>query len=190
MPARVALDGNGNPLLDQFTSGGFVDCVFRIAEVKSSPRRHSLRLVASHRGTVVGFRAVVRRGIRGVFTGGLNLIPAHIYRPAVEFVRTGIESDLMIAALREFYGMPEEPVRMADITPFTGIALHLDEAELETRAIKIKLLARDCDGEVNLSEYFEFFFTLDLPSRLVLWSEKDTYYRAPLVQGISRKVRQ
>ncbi len=189
MPGRLALDGNGNPLLDQFSSGGFVACVFRVAEIKSSPERYSLRLVASHRGTLVGFRAVVRREIRGIFTAGLNLIPAHIYRPAVEFIRTGTESDAMIGALRELYGMPARSVRMADITPFTGIALYLDEADMELRALKIKLHPHDCEGDVNPNEYFECFFTVDLPARLVFWNEKDTHYRAGLIQAISTALR-
>jgi hypothetical protein len=189
MPKRVALDGNGNPLLDQFSSRWSADCVFRIATVKNSPKSHSLRLLASYRGTVVGFRALVRREIRGVLTPALTLIPAHIYRPAVEFIRTGPESDALIGAVRTLYGLPEESARMADITPFTGIALHINEADLETQSMKIKLHPLDYDDEVNPDDYFECFFTFDLPSRLAFWSEKDYYYRAALIKAISTTLR-
>jgi hypothetical protein len=185
MAKRVAMDANGNPFLDQFRASGCVYGVFRIAAIKSSAKSHSLRLAASHRGVDIGFRAIVRRRIRGVFGGDLRLIPAHIYQPAVEFIRTGAESDTMIAALRELFGMPEKPVRMADITPFAGIALHLDEGDLETQAIKIKLLARDFDGDIDRDVYHESFLTLDLPARLALWHEKDSHYRAPLIRAIS-----
>jgi hypothetical protein len=184
MPGRLALDENGNPLLDQFSLRGFVICVFRIAELERSPERYSLRLVASHRGELVGFRAVVRRNIGGIFTAGLNLIPPNLYGPAVEFMRTGPESDAMIGALRGLFGMPSREVRMADITPFTGIALSLDEPDMELRALKIKLHPLDYE-DVNPNTDFECFFTVDLPSRLVFWSEKDDYYRRALVQAVS-----
>lgn len=185
MANDVALDDNGNPLLDQFSAGGFVDCVFRIREIATTAQSHSLRLAASHRGIFVGFRVVVRRGIRGGLDSEMNLIQAHVYRPAVEFIRTGAESDAMITALRDLYGMPEKPVQMADITPFTGIALHQDNVDMETQPIKIKLFGRDSDEEVERDEYFESFFSLDLPSGLVFWNEKDPDYRAPLIAGIS-----
>ena len=184
MVDRVAVATNGNPLLDQFRAAGCLG-VFRIAAIRSSARGHSLRLVASYRGADVGFRAVVRRGIRGVFGGDLRLIKAHIYRPAVKFIRTGAESDAMIAALRELFAMPQQPVRMADITPFIGIALHFDEGDVGMETIRIKLLAHDREVQAGDHKYHESLFTLDLPSRLALWQEKDSYYRAPLIRGIS-----
>jgi hypothetical protein len=130
MPDEVALDDAGNPLLDQFSADGFVDCTFRIAEIATSAQQHRLRLTASHRGALVGFRAIVTRGMRGGFDDDLNLMEAHVYRPAVQFVRTGAESDALVAALRELCGMPGANARMVDITPFTGIALHKDDVDM------------------------------------------------------------
>jgi hypothetical protein len=133
MADEIAFDDGGDPLLDQFSADGFVDCTFRIAEISSNAKDHSLLLAASHQGIRVGFRAV----------------------------------------------------RMADITPLTGIALHQDDVDMETQAIRIKLFGCDSDEEVERDEYFESFFNLDLQSGLVFWNEKDPDYRSPLIRGLS-----
>lgn len=185
MADEVAVDDNGAPILDQFSADGFVDCVFRITEVVTSAKSYSLHLVASHRGTSIGFRAIVRRGIRGGIGADMKVIRDHVYRPAVEFVRTGPESDALLAALRELYGMHGSAARMAEITPFTGIALHQEDVDMENQPIKIKLFGRDSDQEIARGEYFESFFNLDLRAGLAFWNEKDLDYRAPLIQGIS-----
>ena len=183
--AEIAIDNSGNPLLDQFSEEGFVDCTFRILQLTSTANSHDMRLMASYQGTLVGFRVLVRRGIRGGFDADMNLIPAHVYRSAVEFMRTGAESDAMVAALRKLYGMPESAARMADTASFTGIALHHDDVDMETQPIKIKLFGRDSDDEIERGLYFESFFNLDLPSGFVFWNEKDPDYRVPLIEGIT-----
>jgi hypothetical protein len=96
-----------------------------------------------------------------------------------------LESDALVAALRELYGMPGVNARMVDITPFTGIALHKDDVDMETQPIKIKLFGRDSEEEVERDEYFESFFNLDLTSGFVFWNEKDQDYREPLVAALS-----
>ncbi len=185
MADEIALDDRGDPLLDQFSADGFVDCTFRIAESSSTAKNHSLLLAASHRGIRVGLRAVVTRGIRGGFDSDMNLVRDHVYRPAVEFVRSGPESDALITALAGLYGMTDAPLRMVDITPFTGIALHQDDVDMETQPIKIKLFGCDSDEEIERDEYFESFFNLDLQSGFVFWNEKDPDYRNPLIRGLS-----
>lgn len=182
---EIALDEFGRPLLDQFSEEGFVDCAFRIAEMSSDPEHHRLRLVASHDGVEVGLTAIVRRGIRGGFSPDLELIQGHVYRQAVEFLRSGPESDELVSVLAALYGQPARRLRMVDAISFTGIALHHDDVDMETEPIKIKLFGRDSDEEVERDEYFESFFNLDLASGFVFWNEKDPDYRAPLIRGLS-----
>jgi hypothetical protein len=181
----VALDEYGRPLLDQFSEEGFVDCTFRIAEMSSDAERHRLRLVASHDGVEVGLSVVVRRGIRGGFNPDLELIQDHVYRSAVEFLRSGPESDELISVLAGLYGEPAQRLRMVDAISFTGIALHQDDVDMEIEPIKIKLFGRDSDEEIERDEYFESFFNLDLVSGFVFWNEKDPDYRVPLIRGLS-----
>ena len=182
---QIVLDESGRPLLDQFSEDGFVDCTFRIAEISSDAEQHRLRLVASHNGAPVGLSAIVRRGIRGGFDPDMELIPEHVYRPAVVFMRSGPESDALLSALAALYGEPARRLRMVDAISFTGIALHQDDVDMETQPIKIKLFGRDSDEEVERDEYFESFFNLDLASGFVFWNEKDPDYRAPLIRGLS-----
>ena len=181
----ITLDQNGNPVLDQFSEEGFVDCTFRIAERSSDAIHHRLRLVASHNGIPVGLQVVVRRGIRGGFDANMNLIGEHVYRPAVEFVRSGVESDALITTLAALYSRPAGRLRMVDGIAFTGIALHGDDVDMEKQPIKIKLFGRDSEEEIERGEYFESFFNLDLSSGFVFWNEKDFDYREPLIPGLS-----
>jgi hypothetical protein len=181
----IEVDELGRPFLDQFSEEGFVDCTFRIAEVSTDPEHHRLRLVASHKGVAVGLSVVVRRGIRGGFNPDMELIGEHGYRSAVEFRRSGPESDELMSALAALYGVPAANLRMVDALSFTGIALHQDDVDMDIQPIKIKLFGRDSDEEVERDEYFESFFNLDLASGFVFWNEKDPDYRVPLIRGLS-----
>lgn len=181
---NIELDEAGNPILDQFSEEGFVDCTFRIAEISSDDAHHRLRLLASHENALVGFDVIIRRGIRGGFDPDMELIGEHVYRPAIEFLRSGPESDHLLDVLAGLYGMPHEGLRMVERISLTGIALHQDDVDMETEPIKIKLFGGDSDEEVERDEYFESFFNLDLSSGFVFWNEKDPDYRDPLIRGL------
>jgi hypothetical protein len=141
---EIECDELGRPRLEQFSEEGFVDCVFRIGEVVSDEARHRLRLVASYNSVVVGFSAVVRRGIRGGFSADMKLVPEHVYRSAVEFIRSGAESDDLVTALAGLYGQPARKLRMVDTISFTAIALHQDDVDMDTQPIRIRLPVRIC----------------------------------------------
>jgi hypothetical protein len=100
-------------------------------------------------------------------------------------VRSGPESGALITALAGLYGMTDHSLRMAELTPFTGIVLHQDDVDMETDPIKIKLFGRDSDEEIERDEYFESYFNLNLKAGLVFWNEKDPDYRTPLIRGLS-----
>lgn len=181
----MTFDETGNPILEQFSEEGFVDCVFRIARAQSDEFRYRLRLSASYRGVVVGFSAIVRRGIGPGFDRDMQLIPEHVYRPAVWFERSGPERDALITVLAEQYGLPGGPLRMVETLSFTGIALHNEDIDMETTPIHIKLFGRDSDADIERGDYFESYFNLDLSSGFVSWNEKDLDYRTPLIRGLS-----
>lgn len=181
----IATDEHGNPILNQFSSDGFVDCTFRIAAISTFEPAHRLSLVASVGGHPVGFDVFVRRGIRSGFDPDMNLIREHFYEPAVQVQRTGPESDRFVDLLAILYGFPPAVHRMVDVLPMTGIALHQGDIDMEREAIRIKLFGNDGDEQVERGEYFESFFELDLPNGLVFWNEKDPSYRIPLIAGLS-----
>ena len=180
----IETDHHGNPILTQFSADGFVDCAFRIAEASSTSSSHKLRLLASHDGAVVGFIAIVRRGIRGGFTPNMELVPSHVYRPAVRFRRSGQESDRLVEILSELYGQGSGHRCMVKEIAFTGIALHEDGIDMEREPIRIKLFGHDTEPIVE-ENYFESFFNLDLPSGFAYWNEKDPDYRAALLRGVT-----
>lgn len=185
MTRRIALDDLGNPLLDQFSEEGFVDNVFRITEIETTDDSHTLLLAASHEGAKVGFRINLRRDIQGGFDAEMNLIRDHVYRSAVEFLRSGAESDALVAVLGERYGTSKRPARMVDRFAFTAIFLDPEGVDMDIQATRIKLFGCDSDEEIERGDYFESFLIVDLPGGWIFWNEKDMDYRVALLRGIS-----
>lgn len=180
---QVAPDGL--PLLSQFSEDGFVDCMFQVARRSDFDDHIELVIRASHDGQPVGLKVLVRRDIGGGFDSKMNLVPDHVYRAGVSFLRSGPESDALVAALANLYELPEASLRMVQRLEFTAIALHRDaEVDMEALPIKIKLFAYDRE-EDPADRYSESFFNLDLANGFVFWNEKDQEYREPVLRGLA-----
>jgi hypothetical protein len=181
---ELLTDDDGNPLLTQGSEEGFVDCLFRITELTSTPTHHTFRMLASHDDQLVGCRSIVMRGIRGGFDDDMKLIKAHFCRPAVQLLRSGPESDALVESMARLYGLEGAGRRMVDVVVFAGIALHQVGVDMEAEAIKLKLFCRDAPDDPP-DNYSESFFNLSLPEGLVAWNEKDVEYRDPLVRALT-----
>jgi len=186
---KITLTRNGDPILDQFSADGFVDCSFRIMDHVSGEDEHRFHLSASHGNQVVGFDVVVMKGIRGGMDNEMKLIPDHVYRGGIHFLRSGPESDRLMTVLATLYGLPTEARRMVDSFSFTGIALHTDDVDMEIAPIKIKLFGND-GKDVPEDDYFESFFNLLMVEGFVFWNEKDPDYRRALICGLSTIVKE
>lgn len=183
----IATDSSGNPILEQFSEDGFVDCVFRISDLVESSDFFNFHLSASSEGTVLGMDVAVRKDIQAGFDTEMNLIKDHVYRAGVIFVRSGTESDRLIARIAALYGLPSTCGYMISRESFTAIALHQGQIDLRSEPVKIKLFGRD--GEpFNENVYYESFFNVDLPNGFVNWNEKDQEYRGPLVRGLTNLI--
>lgn len=179
---EVELTENGDPILDQFSEEGFVDCIFLISGHKVTDQGHRFHLSAAHHGAAVGLDVTVRTGIRGGFDEETELIREHVYRRGVRFRRSGPESDLLMRALAGLYGLPDRPVKMVEEFDFTVIGLFKDgEADADTDPVRLKLFGNDAE-ECAEADYFEAFFNLDLGAGFAAWNEKDLDYREPLVR--------
>lgn len=179
-------DQQGNPILDQFSEEGFVDCALRISNLAETESAYQFHLAASHRGDVVGFDVSVVKGIQGGFDSSMKLNAAHVYRAGIRFYRSGPESDRLISALASLYGLGNKQLTMRAETRFTGIALHQGAIDIEHQAVKIKLFGHD--QKEDDEDYNESFFNLDLRNGFVFWNEKDQEYRQPLIRAISLDV--
>lgn len=178
-------DTYGNPVLDQFSEEGFVDCVFRIVERSESVKSYRLRLQATYSGEVVGMDVEVAKNIQSGFDAEMNLKKENVYRQGVVFIRTGPESDRLINALAKLYGVQDNKRQMRLEETFTAIALHQEPLQMEQQLVKIKIFGRD--GEpFDEQAYYESFLNLDLKEGFVFWNEKDPDYRKPLIQGLSQ----
>jgi hypothetical protein len=58
---NIATDNLGNPILEQFSEDGFVDCVLKISDLVESSEYFNFHISASSEAKVVGMDIVVRK---------------------------------------------------------------------------------------------------------------------------------
>jgi hypothetical protein len=180
---QLRVDSTGEPILNQFSEEGFVDCVFKVRDLRREDGHFSFRLAASYEGKSVGCAVRLARGMKAGLSQDMSLISEHVYKPGVTLLRTGEESDRLLMALAKLYGFQNTPLHMRESEEFTAIALHQDAIDLESEPVRLKLFGRD--GDETGEEYNESFFNVDLANGLVFWNEKDPEYRAPLIEGLA-----
>lgn len=179
------IDEQGNPILDQFSEDGFVDCVFIIRDLQEFDNSYSFHLSASYSGQALGMNVDVVKNIQGGYNSDMEMVKEHVYEDGVIFRRSGDESDRLITTIANLYGLEVDQLKMVEREKFTGIALHQGELEMEVEPIKVKLFGNDSE-ESNPDDYYESFFNLDLKNGFVFWNEKDQEYRDPLVRSLSK----
>lgn len=180
----MILDDQGLPILDQFSEEGFVDCIFKIGNLKKDHDFYYFDIFASHNARKVGFSVKLANNVGPGFDADMNLIKNHVYHQGVSFRSLGQASDDLITALAELYGQDSGTLRMAPEETFTTITLQQQDTDLESDAIKMKLFGRDSDPFVE-DDYYESFFNVDLPNGFVSWNEKDPDYRDALIRALS-----
>lgn len=182
---QMEFDKLGNPVLTQYSEEGFVDCVFRIVDLRETDTIYRFRLTGSYQGEIVGMGVSVVKRIQAGMDSNMQLISDHVYGNGVAFSRTGPESDRLISVLSAMYGIQEMPTHMVETAVFTAIALHQGPIDMASEPIKLKLFGYD--GPTDREDYYnESFFNLDLKKKLVFWNEKDQEYRKPLVLSLSK----
>jgi hypothetical protein len=181
---NLSTDNSGNPILEQFSEDGFIDCIFRISDLIESPDFFNFHLAASSEAIILGIDVAVRKNIKGGFDRKMNLIRDHVYREGVTFIRSGIESDQLVARLAALYGLGVSGIEMVSKETFSAIALHDGEIDLRTQPVKMKLFGRDAEP-FDPDQYYESFFNVDLANGFVSWNEKDPEYRKPLIRGMT-----
>lgn len=182
---KLRVDPEGNPILDQFSEEGFIDCVFKIKALEKTNNSYKFHMTASYDEEVLGVDVEVIQGIVGGFDPDMNLIKSNVYQNGVIFRRSGEESDRLICVLSDLYGIPSPEITMVEEERFTGIGLYNGYVDMEENPIKIKLFGRDGEPFIE-EEYNESFFNLDLKNGFVFWNEKDQEYRQPLINGLSK----
>ncbi len=175
---------NGLPILDQFSEEGFIDCVFKIADLIDANQFFKLKLQASYEEQDLEIEVEVLKDIKGGFDSEMALIREHVYRNCIKFSRVGSKSDALINILARLYSIDETDLRMVSQETFTGIALHQGDIDIAEERVKIKIFGKD--QSENLEEdYYESFFNIDLKAGFVFWNEKDQDYRRQLIKGLS-----
>jgi hypothetical protein len=180
----IVTDDFGNPILEQFSEEGFIDCVFRILDLVESDEFFNFHLAASSQGEILGLDVAIRKDIKAAIDSEMNLIKDRVFREGVLFIQSGAESDRLIARIATLYGLPHPGREMIHKTTFTAIALHQGEIDMRTQPVKVKLFGKD--GEpFEENDYYESFFNIDLVNGFVFWNEKDQEYREPLIRGLT-----
>ena len=182
---EISLDHNGNPILNQFSEEGFVDCVFRISSIEESESHYFLNLKASFNSQTVGLNVKLYKNIENGFDTEMNAHKDRFCSKGVIFSSSGNESDLLITTLAGLYGLEFEQLEMVKEESYTVFALMQESFNFNSEVACLKLFGRDQENHAG-SEYYESFFNIDLPMGFVFWNEKDREYRIPLINGLSK----
>ena len=172
------------PVLTQYSEEGFVDCIFKVDDLRSDGDHYYFNLLASHSGERVGLAVKLLRHMAPGFDAEMNLVRDHVYRAGVCFKSVGEISDRLVSAMAQLYGLSQGEMRMGSEETFTAIALHQADTDFEIHGVKLKLFGRD-QGEFDEAAYYESFFNVDFANGYVSWNEKDPDYRAQLIRGMS-----
>lgn len=181
---ELRVDAQGNPIIEQFSEEGFIDCVLKIRNLEETNSSYRFHLSASHSGEVLGMDVEVIKGIQGGYNSEMSLVQEHVYKKGVIFRRSGEESDRLVTVLANLYGLENRSRKMVAEETFTGIALYQGVLEMESEPVKIKIFGKDSEND-PVDSYYESFFNLDLKNGFVFWNEKDQEYREPLIHGLS-----
>ena len=177
-------DAQGNPVLEQYSSHGFVDCVLKIVDLVETEAHYRFRLMSSYNGEIVGMDVAMVKDMQPGLDPEMNPIEHHARGKGVRFFRSGPESDRLIRGVSELYGDADPTLKMVTEESFTAIALHDGAIDLAADRVRIKILARGGRSRTQ-ADYHESFLSFDLRNRLVFWTEKNWKYRGALVRGLS-----
>jgi hypothetical protein len=175
---------DGNPVIDQLSEEGFVDLTLRIVELIDQDTHYRFHLAASYDNLEVGFDVILVKGIQSGFDSNADLMKDHVYYRGVTFLRSGEESDRLVAAIGHLYAADPPPKKMVAEESFTAIALHQGDLDFENECVKLKLFGKDSEP-FDEDAYYESFFNVDLSNRVVYWNEKDPDYREPLLRALA-----
>lgn len=171
------------PELTEACEDGFVDCTFKIEDLRSDADHYYFRMSARHQGEIVGLAARLVKRIGPGFDADMHLRQEHVYAEGLVLSSIGEASDRLIGALAELYSIEPYDRLAAAGESYTLIALQQEDTELETHAVRAKIFGRDRDDAALEEDYYESFFHIDLPNGYVQWNEKDADYREPLLRA-------
>ena len=105
---NLILGTNGFPVIDQLSEEEFVDLTFKITMLTDDGNHYRFHVAASHDNWELGLDVILVKGIKSGFDGNMELINDHIDRHGVRFIRSGLESDRLMAAIGKFYGADDQ----------------------------------------------------------------------------------
>ncbi|AQT59891.1 hypothetical protein [Cellvibrio sp. PSBB023] len=76
---EIVLSESGLPIIDQFSEEGFIDCVFKIINLKEKGTSYLFDIRAFYEGTELGFGVEGIKRIQGGFDADVHLIQDHVY---------------------------------------------------------------------------------------------------------------
>lgn len=174
------------PELTEANEDGFVDCTFKVEDLRSDAEHYYFRMSARHQGEIVGLDARLLKRIGPGFDAEMNLLQEHVYGEGLVLSSIGAATDRLIGALARLYAIEPFDRAAAARESYTLIALQQEDTDLEIHAVRAKIFGRDQDEAALDEDYYESFFHIDLRNGYVQWNEKDADYREPLLRAWTR----
>lgn len=176
------------PSINQPTEEDFVDLTFKLVAWKEMPDKTvEFEIKGTYKGEAVGLKAVLKSNLVPGIKNGSEIAKGAAVKEGLTFVSSGSESDRLISALAELYGAKKK-IKMVPEFKFTIFPLEEGPIDFAKRSIRLKLFGNDEGTDQELEEkYFESFFNIDKPNGIVQWNEKDSEYRAPLINSLGKR---
>ncbi|HZL25000.1 MAG TPA: hypothetical protein VFC39_00555 [Acidobacteriaceae bacterium] len=174
-PAEIVVD----------TSDGFVD--FRIPVIHSRVSEGGEALVTGA-GILFGEVAEISFSLRaGMLPNDFDAenVTLNALHDGIRMSLAGTGGKSFASALTRLYGSPRTSFLLPLWVCFTAVTLAGDPARIDTEIVKFKLFhEKGSTDEEEGPQYFEMFLNIDLPLCFVELNEKDTEFRAGVLNAL------
>lgn len=180
-------NGQTNELIEltsnQDEEEGWQDLIFTITNKELQTDGYwNITCKAIHKGSVVGFRIFILKGIEaGIVNDDLD--NTKFIWDAFRIEGIGEESDNLVNIMSQLYGQQAVTKFTDEQLNYVAFPLNRDKANLEDGVFKFKLFFDD-NNELGL--YSEFYLNPNFPNGTLEFNEKDEEYRTNIIKHLSK----
>ena len=163
------------------TDEGWFDVDLTITSVSEDDDHLFVTARGLFRGSPVGLRIHFLKGMKPGLPDGEPDSTAFA-EGGIAYESIGVESDRLLRAIAELYGLEPFNRQFAAQVPVTSIALEQYPFDVSKNAVRFKVFFNTNGRE---DSYAELFTNIDLPNRRLELHEKDEGYRSNVVRALT-----
>jgi len=170
------------PDISEHSEADWHDLDFTITDyVRETDSSQVFTISGTHNRKIVSIRAILSPAWQ--FRPKDAQLPLDTYKGIVTFESVGPESDALLLAFSELYGIKASSPTCTKRVQFTGITLAGNPNHALDGELKIKIFYEPDDEK----KYAEAYFNILYSTKLAQFHEKDPEYRANIVYAFTKK---